>query len=248
MTLARRIARVEAALTPEQAVLRWLAEAHAFPTLAHYVRSLIGGPESAWPLVAIPRQLEASVRAEHRRDTVAVLVDSMRTARREALARVEFVLRANLAAEEILATAALRVGLLEQIRAGAKKSAVHQGVLASIAALDLEAAARHEVERRILAGEDVLFPALAAEWVRLRERLVGLVDGRKAPAVPLAAVRARATDLAKLGDSATYALLGEQEKALVYPSERLRTGSSRSGNGRVTTPAPIGASLSPRPS
>jgi hypothetical protein len=97
MTLARRIAKVEASLTPEQAVLRWLAEAHAFPTLADYVRSLIGGPETAWPLVAIPRQLEASIRTVHRRDTVAVLVGAMQTARWEAVARVEFVLQATVA-------------------------------------------------------------------------------------------------------------------------------------------------------
>jgi hypothetical protein len=41
MTLARRIAAVEATLSPAQLIMRWLDEAHAFGDLESYVRSLL---------------------------------------------------------------------------------------------------------------------------------------------------------------------------------------------------------------
>ena len=40
MTLARRVAALEATLTPTQAVLRWLEEAQAFPSTTEYARAL----------------------------------------------------------------------------------------------------------------------------------------------------------------------------------------------------------------
>ncbi|MBI4498974.1 MAG: hypothetical protein HY689_13865 [Chloroflexi bacterium] len=58
----RRLEKVEQGLTPLQAVLLWLDEAHQSPSLMTYVRSLLGKPPSAFPLVFLPRQVEQSVR------------------------------------------------------------------------------------------------------------------------------------------------------------------------------------------
>ena len=76
--LARRLAQLEASLSPQQAVLAWLAEAHAYPTLGEYVRSLLDGPETAWPLVRMPAQVGAAVRATQRRAPIAVVVEAIR--------------------------------------------------------------------------------------------------------------------------------------------------------------------------
>ena len=61
MTAERRLAKLEGALSPRAAVLLWLAEAHAFPTLPAYVGWLIHQPPSAAPLWRIPEQVEAAV-------------------------------------------------------------------------------------------------------------------------------------------------------------------------------------------
>lgn len=46
---ARRLASVEAALTPTQLVLRWLEEVHRYDDMASYMRSLIDVPIGDFP-------------------------------------------------------------------------------------------------------------------------------------------------------------------------------------------------------
>ena len=57
----RRLDKLEGALGPKEAVLHWMAEAHAFGTLPAYVGSLIGQPEAAQPFIALPAQVEQAV-------------------------------------------------------------------------------------------------------------------------------------------------------------------------------------------
>ena len=45
----RRVEKLETGLTPKQAILLWLQEAHAFNTIAEYVRHLKTQPDSAAP-------------------------------------------------------------------------------------------------------------------------------------------------------------------------------------------------------
>src|SRR5438309_2262724 len=58
----RRRDKIEASLTPRQAVLLWLGEAAQFGSMRTYVFSLQGQPTSAFPLFRLPEQVEQSVR------------------------------------------------------------------------------------------------------------------------------------------------------------------------------------------
>ena len=57
----RRLDKLEVNLTPKQAALLWLADAHQFDTMNEYADSLKGGPESAWPIPRLCNQIEISV-------------------------------------------------------------------------------------------------------------------------------------------------------------------------------------------
>lgn len=63
MTLAKRLGSVEDNhLTPLEAVLLWMGEAHAFGSLENYFRWLTGQPDDAYPLIRMPRQVVEAVR------------------------------------------------------------------------------------------------------------------------------------------------------------------------------------------
>ncbi|MFQ6027185.1 MAG: hypothetical protein ACE5Q6_06815 [Dehalococcoidia bacterium] len=57
----RRLDKLEGHLTPRQAALMWMNDAHQFGTMTQYADSLKGGPESAWPIPRLCNQMEASV-------------------------------------------------------------------------------------------------------------------------------------------------------------------------------------------
>ena len=58
---ARRLAKLEGLRSRRASVLLWLAEAHAFPTLPAYARSLIDRLEADWSLAQIGERVEAAV-------------------------------------------------------------------------------------------------------------------------------------------------------------------------------------------
>jgi len=62
VTNGRRLDRLEGSLSPLEAVLRWLDEAHQFPSLPDYVLSIKGQPAGLYPLYRLPTEMEASVR------------------------------------------------------------------------------------------------------------------------------------------------------------------------------------------
>jgi hypothetical protein len=53
--------KIEVSLTPKQAILLWLEEAHRYDTMEQYARSLKPGPESAWPLAELPDKVSKAV-------------------------------------------------------------------------------------------------------------------------------------------------------------------------------------------
>jgi hypothetical protein len=53
--------KLEVSLTPKQAILLWMEEAHQYDTMEQYVQSLKPGPESAWPLAILPDKVATSV-------------------------------------------------------------------------------------------------------------------------------------------------------------------------------------------
>src|SRR5687767_13821448 len=57
-----RVEKLEHSLTPKEAAILWIEEAHAFPTLVAYAASLVGKPHSRFPLFRLSEQVESAVR------------------------------------------------------------------------------------------------------------------------------------------------------------------------------------------
>jgi hypothetical protein len=57
----RRLDKLEVSLTPKQAILLWMEEAHRHDTMEQYARSLKPGPDSAWPLAILPDKVSKAV-------------------------------------------------------------------------------------------------------------------------------------------------------------------------------------------
>jgi len=66
MSLAKRVGDVEDNLTPKEAVICWIGEAHQFDSLLAYGRWLLEQPEDAYPLIKMPKQVVAAVRARNK--------------------------------------------------------------------------------------------------------------------------------------------------------------------------------------
>ena len=60
-TRKRRVKQLESELTPKQAFLLWLQEVQGFDNVLDYVRHLKTQPESAWPLVKLPKQVTDAI-------------------------------------------------------------------------------------------------------------------------------------------------------------------------------------------
>ena len=64
MNMEKRIGTLEDhELTPQEAVIRWIQEAHQFDSFVNYGRWLMDQPQDAYPLVRMPGQVVAAVRA-----------------------------------------------------------------------------------------------------------------------------------------------------------------------------------------
>jgi hypothetical protein len=57
----RRLDKLEVSLTPKQAILLWMEEAHQYDTMEQYARSLKPGPDSSWPLAILPEKVASAV-------------------------------------------------------------------------------------------------------------------------------------------------------------------------------------------
>ncbi len=168
----RRLDKLEGSLSPKEAVLHWLDEAHAFGSLPAYVESLVEQPEAMQPFVALPNRVSNAIWETMR----AKRTSAIKTATREAIGDTIFLLRLviglNVHVEETLRTERLRhaalvwwsralhaEGAKSGDRSGWERSdAVHRGIL-----LGTERA-RAAAEARYLDGHDILFPELATEW------------------------------------------------------------------------------------
>ena len=58
----RRLDQLESGLTPKQAILLWLQEAHAFRGIEEYVRHLKTQPDGFWPIDKLTTQVEQRVK------------------------------------------------------------------------------------------------------------------------------------------------------------------------------------------
>lgn len=108
----KRLDQVEASLTPRQAVLLWMEEAHQFPNMPEYARSLKDEPESAWPMAKLPNQVANATRAAMK----GMPKEEVSTAVRDAVRDVVFLYhlhqRVNMTVYESLEPFMLRANLL----------------------------------------------------------------------------------------------------------------------------------------
>ena len=180
MTLSRRVAKIEEALTPTQLVLRWLVEAHAFGDVEPYVSSLLANDPPVAPLDRLAREAVQGARTSMRGKRLEVVDAAVRSALRETVFRYELVLRINVTAHELIdreaildAALSAQVALLvsedaESRRADptyAERFATRRDLLAfRLGELRAAGEARSIVEKRYLYGHAALFPAVAAAW------------------------------------------------------------------------------------
>jgi hypothetical protein len=222
MSAERRLAKLESALSPTAAVLLWLEEAQAYPSLVAYSRSTLDAPRSAGPLERVVEQADRAAREALRgqgRETVSA---GAARARRRAAFRFELVLGLNCEAEEVARLEGLRASaLFFQMRA-LTADPLFRGVAARrrdpigverhasawqswrdlvavlLVTVELEEEARAQLEVRYLDGHAALFADAAGEWANLREMADQLVKLAAILPPPGVAVR---TDLAEVARS-----------------------------------------------
>jgi hypothetical protein len=180
MTAERRLARLEASLSPTQLVLRWLDEAHAFGDLESYVRSQLAEPSVEGPLDRLAREAASGVRASLRGKRPEIIDAAVRSALRETVFRFDLVMRILVTTHELLdreglieAALSAHVALLTtEGRATRRRDATYPERFATLRGLllfrvaELRAAqeARAFVEGRYLAGHTALFPDAVTAW------------------------------------------------------------------------------------
>lgn len=217
----RRLARLEASLSPTQATLLWLAEAQRYSSLAAYAASLREQPTSGLPLVAVPQQARRAVRATLRGQPRIVVAEREQEALHEAVFLVQLVIELERSAQATLQRAELRwLVLLSDWQphspAGHVPAEASKSRRTAVDDLFVTLAIAHEacsgLERRYLNGRSALFPETLAAWQELREAVQLLAAGRH-PMRRSTAVKARAGDqasaLAETTRRACLALLGD---------------------------------------
>jgi len=190
VTLARRLAKLEASRTPTEIVRAWLAEVQAYATLPEYVASLSDAPKEAWPLWRIGAQVETAVRASVKGKPGDVW-QAVRRSVGDAFVLFELVLHLNVDGRAVADYEGLRWALLtkwlgllsaeaelaERTRDGNAEHAAREAqdcravLVLSLTSLYTEQAARASLEEAYFGDRAVLFPALAQEWADLVERL-----------------------------------------------------------------------------
>ena len=256
MTLARRVAALETALTPTQLVVRWLAEAHSHGSLEAYVHAILDDEPEAYPLNRLCREASAAARAGVRGRVGDQTHAAVRIALRETVFRFELVMRINVVSHAMIDRELLLytvfMGQLAFLSNNHRKqrqadSASRRGI-AQCRALtaqrvdELLAAqgARSIVEERYLDGHQALFPDAVAAWAeRLEEaKVLAVMADRLADldGLPTAAspepdpVPTRAAvlvaDLVEPAKVTALEKLGEAERAMRIATGWLRTKST----------------------
>jgi hypothetical protein len=185
MTAERRLAALEAALSPTELVVRWLDEAHGFGGIQAYVRSMLDDPAVVPPADQLARAAASGARASLRGKGVEVIGKAVDGAIRDTIFRFELVLRINTVSHELIGRQMLLDGVfsgqLAMLATGGQDAGRRDmAYLERIAQLrqliidrldELEAAgqARLSVEERYLAGHPALFPDSVAAWAEQLE-------------------------------------------------------------------------------
>jgi hypothetical protein len=224
---ARRLAKLEGALHPREAVLAWLVEAQQFPSLEDHVRSIAALPVEAAPLSVIGERVDAAVRASMKGQPR----EAIETAARHAVGDGVFLFTLALG----LNVVALEVARLEGLRAaatfywmgcllGGPRAAdlppleaktyerertdawAQWRTVVDRLSLDVrvETEARATLEQQFFGAHDVLFADAAGSWtehVDMVERLASLADAFASTGGPKA--RSRPSKETEAGGSVT---------------------------------------------
>jgi hypothetical protein len=102
VTAGRRLAKVEAALTPTQRVLAWLDEAHAYGNLSAYVDSLLDKSPDDFPVNRLANDAATATRTALRGKPAETVGTAIRKALRATVFRFQLVLRINVVAHEAI--------------------------------------------------------------------------------------------------------------------------------------------------
>jgi len=191
----RRLAKLEGSLSPKASVLLWLGEAHAFPDLPAYTRSLLDRPEAEWPLAQIGERVEAAVRGARQGEARKAVEWAVHHQIRDAFFLFELILHINLETVEAVDREGLRLGLLTyEMRCLELEGEIpeyrdhpyaglslterwqewREAISAFMSGLYGAQETRLLLESRYLDGHACLFPELAEDWATLHERAEGL--------------------------------------------------------------------------
>lgn len=257
MTLARRLEKLEAGLSPTQLVLRWLDEAHGHGSLVAYVNSILDDPPEDFPLNRLVREARAGVRATSQTRARERAETALRAALRQVVFRFELVMRINVTAHELLDREALvqaalsgqlavltlgpRTGRRAEPSYFERVAMCRDLTLGRVIELHAAKEARSIAETRYLDGHPALFPEALAAWkaqVHESERAAAMadrlaeLDGLGSDLDDAPAVAARVPDLLRdlVEPAKATALekLGESEPAVRIATDWVR--------GRTATP------------
>jgi hypothetical protein len=180
-TVDRRLAKVEAGLSPTALVLRWLSEAHASDDFTAYTRSLVATEPPVFPLDRLAREAKANATQQVRGRPRAEADTAIDRAIVETVFRFQLVLRITVLAQdfldrEVFIQAALNAYVAIAISDGTDAGQAPFINLVEIRDLlfrrvfELHAleAARVAVEARYLDGVSALFPAGQSGWAKQR--------------------------------------------------------------------------------
>jgi hypothetical protein len=259
MTLARRLDRLEAGLSPTQLVNRWLDEALPYGSLEAYAAATVDLPGDEQPINRLAREASEGVRARFGTRRGEDYQAALRGALRQTVLRFELVMRANIATHELTDRAMLVTALLAAqltIHLSDRRARTNRPMpevpLAEVRhaafrwaddQLALRQAVR-TVEARYFEGHPILFPeideASAGQTRRTQENAAMLdacaqdegVAGLTPPTPDdVAALEAqRLADLIEPARSAALDKLGEDERAIAIAAAWLRP--------RLTLPRP----------
>lgn len=249
---ARRLARVEAALTPTQLVLRWLEEAHRYEDMPSYMRSLIDLPIGDFPMDRLCREAKETAMVRSRGRPTADIDKAVRRSLVETMFRGLLVLGINVRTQDLLDREGLiYVALVSQVAIAinvpdapveaaplARLVQARDLLIGRVTELHAFETARSRVEMSYLEGGAADFPAARRAWARQRReyeeaavmaiRLSELDGAPPAPPDDPVAFEARVTsliaDLVEPAKSKTYNELGDGRKAQTISAAWLRAG------------------------
>ncbi len=175
MTADRRLAAVEASLSPTERVVRWLVEAHAHGSFETWGQATFAEGPDALPLDRLAREAAEAVRGGRRHGSPEIEA-AVYQAVLATVFRVELVIRIievsatalrleGLVLAALSAHVALTLETASERRSSATRLAELRDLLFErVAALHALEAARTIVEARYLGGQTALFPDAVADW------------------------------------------------------------------------------------